>query len=245
MKQLSSLFTSLISLLIFCSCACEKEQMPEIKIENVGVATPTSNDTPAKKIETVVLNYNDFPKNADGKEIWVKKVKSGKADITVIEDSELKTKVLNVKSDDASFYFQKKVDIDLKKYEVVSWKWKVITNPKGGDVRKSATDDQAIQVIFAFEGKYLISYVWDPTAPVGYSKDSSIPFLVAQKILVLESGETNVNKWMEIRRDIKADFKKLYKKDAPKLVGVAVQANSQHTDTKCEALLSPVTFETK
>jgi hypothetical protein len=230
----------LTAVLFFCSCACKEEEKPNITAENVAV--PTSAGDQVKK-ETFVVDYSKFPNDKAGKPFWEKKVKAGKADISVVKDEELKTNVLSVKSDVASYYFQRPLDIDINKFEHVSWKWKVVKNPKGGDVRRSATDDQAIQVLLAFEGKYLISYIWDPTAPVGHSKDSSIPFLVAQKILVLESGDKNLNKWLEIRRDIKADFKKLYKKDPPKLVGIAVQANSQHTKTKCEAFLSPVVFE--
>lgn len=229
---------------IFCCGACEEEKVAKISLQNVVVTTPKVGPS-AKKVETYVVDYANFPKNAAGKEIWKKNEKTGKADVTVVTDSELKLKVLKVKSDKASFYFQKEINIDLKKFEIASWKWKVSKNPKGGDVRAGSTDDQAIQVIFAFEGDYLLSYIWDPTAPVGYSKDASILFIVTQKVLVLESGEKNINQWMEIRRNLKEDFKKLYKMDAPKLAGVAVQANSQHTGTVCESFLGPITFETK
>jgi hypothetical protein len=240
MKKIITIF---ILGLLFCGCACKKEEMAKMEVTNVAV--PTSLEKETKPKETVVIDYKDFPLDKNNKEVWVKKVKTGKADIVVINDEELKVDVLNVKSDVSSYYFKKQVNVDIDKYGIVSWKWKVKANPKGGDVRKSATDDQAIQILFAFEGKYIISYIWDATAPAGYSKDSSIPFIVAQKILVLESGNEKLDQWLEIRRDIKADFKKLYKMEAPKLAGIAVQANSQHTKTKCEALLSPITFEAK
>ena len=227
---------SLFSVLLFCSCACKEEVMPEVQTENVAVPTSLETETKEVKKATYVVDFSKFPGD------WEKKVKKGTADIKVVKDESLNSNALHVKSDVSSYYFQREVDVDINKLGLISWKWKVVTNPKGGDVRKSSTDDQAIQVLLAFEGKYIISYIWDPTAPVGHSKDSSIPFIIAQKVLVLESGDKKLNQWVEIRRDIKADFKKLYKKDAPKLVGIAVQANSQHTKTKCEAFLSPITF---
>lgn len=249
----------LLITVIILGTACAKEKPVTVSTENVKSSVPeqkqvkahpaenaVAENAPMLKSNNIVIDYKDFPKDEAGKEIWVKKVKTGKPDATVVEDADLKTHVLKLKSDEASYYFQKEVtNIDLDSHGIVSWKWKVAQHPKGGDVRKGRTDDQAIQVLLAFEGKYLISYIWDPTAPVGYTKDSSIPFLVAQKIIVLQSGEGDLNKWFEIRRDIKADFKKLYGKEAPELQGVAIQINSQHTDSKCESYLSPIVFEKK
>jgi len=249
----------LLTTAIILGTACAKEKPVTISTENVKTLIPeqtvaknlplekaAAETAPKLKSNNIVIGYKDFPKDEEGKEIWVKKVKTGKPDVTVVEDADLKTHVLNLKSDEASYYYQKEVEnIDLDSHGVVSWKWKVSQHPKGGDVRKGRTDDQAIQVLLAFEGKYIISYIWDPAAPVGYTKDSSIPFLVAQKVIVLQSGEDKLDEWFEIRRDVKADFKKLYGKDAPELKGVAIQINSQHTDSKCESFLSPISFERK
>ena len=236
------ILSSLIILLMGTSCADEKQ----IQIEVENVKAKTTEPSAAAKSNNIVIDFKNFPKDAAGKEIWTSKIKEGKPDATVVKDEELKLDVLRLRSDEASYFYQKEVkNVDLDKNGIVSWKWKVTQNPKGGDVRKRSTDDQAIQVLLAFEGKYIISYIWDPTAPVGFSKDSSIPFILAQKVIVLESGEKNINKWLEIRRDVKADFKKLYGKDAPKLGGVAVQINSQHTESKCESFISPIVFESK
>lgn len=245
-----------ISLLLFSVCiafACAEPKKADVKIENtkpvnteVSVIKEPEVKAAKAKINGIVIDYKNFPKDSSGKEVWEKKVKTGKADVKVVKDDELNTHVLNLKSDEASYYFQKSLnDLNIDNHDFISWKWKVTKNPKGGDVRRGATDDQAIQVLLAFEGKYVISYIWDPTAPVGYTKDASILFIVAQKVVVLESGDKNLNKWQEIRRNYKADFKKLYGKEAPKLAGVAIQINSQHTDSKCESFLSPIAFEKK
>jgi len=238
-------FTILSILLLFICTSCAEEKQVEIKVENVVKTQPTETKA-ATKSNNIVVDFKEFPKNAAGKEIWTSKIKEGKADVKVVKDEELKKDVLRLRSDEASYFYQKELkNVNLDKNGIVSWKWKVTQNPKGGDVRKRSTDDQAIQVLLAFEGKYVISYIWDPSAPVGYTKDSSIPFILAQKVLVLESGEKNVNKWLEIRRDVKADFKKLYGKEAPPLGGVAIQINSQHTESKCESFISPIVFESK
>ena len=196
---------------------------------------------PERKEDSVIVDFSNF----GNRDIWEAKIKKGKANTKVIEDKDLKQEVLRLRSNQASYYFQKSVNVDIKKYKNFTFKWKVKKHPINGDVRRRSTDDQAAQVLLAFEGRNLISYIWDPTAPVGYSKDSSIPFIVSQKILVIQSGDDkkDLNKWFEIKRDINADYRKLYGKDAPKLAGVAIQINSQHTESFCEAHISPMKFK--
>lgn len=196
-----------------------------------------------KSKNSIIVDYSDF----NNRDAWEAKIKDGKADTKVLNCKDLETNVLRLKSNQASYYFQKAVDIDVNRYGKFTFKWKVKKHPMGGDVRKRSTDDQAAQVLLAFEGRNIISYIWDPTAPVGYSKDSSIPFIVSQKILVVQSGDDKKNRdqWFTITRDINADYKKLYGRNAPKLAGVAIQINSQHTESFCEAQIGPLKFEKK
>jgi hypothetical protein len=193
--------------------------------------------------DSIIIDYKDF----SNPKIWEPKIKEGKPSTKVHKDKELKVEVLRLRSFEASYYFQKSVNVDISKYNTFSWQWKVRRHPLNGDVRVGSRDDQAIQVLLAFEGRNLISYIWDSNAPVGYSKDSSIPFIVSQKILVVQSGDDKktLNKWFTFNRDINADYKKLYGKNAPKLAGVAIQINSQHTESFCESYVSPLKFIAK
>ena len=194
-----------------------------------------------KTRNSIIVDYSDF----DNRDAWEAKVKDGKADTKVLNCKDLNTNVLRLRSSQASYYFQREVNIDVNDYSKFTFQWKVKKHPKGGDVRRRSTDDQAAQVLLAFEGRNIISYIWDPSAPVGYTKDSSIPFIVSQKILVVQSGDNEKDKdqWFTITRDINADYKKLYGRNAPKLAGVAIQINSQHTESFCEAQIGPLKFE--
>jgi hypothetical protein len=212
--------------------------LPLFLMAETGKAIP---EVFPKKDGSIIVDFSEFT----NKSIWEPKVKTGKADAKVVKDDDLMIDVLRLRSNEASYYFQKGVNVDISKNGIFNWRWKVKRHPANGDVRKSSTDDQAVQVLLAFEGRNLISYVWDPSAPVGYSKDASIPFIVSQKILVIQSGsdKDDLNKWFEFSRDIKADYKALYGEDPPKLAGVAVQINSQHTETFCESFVSPFSFD--
>lgn len=229
----------LFQFLIFCICGC-------ISVKESGAAEDVTIkvDRPKLQDDSYIIDYSLFPQ-VDGKVFWKEKIKVGKPDVTLLKDKELDVNVLNVKSNKSSYYYQKAIDPDIDKYGYISWKWKVIENPKGGDIRKAGTNDKAIQVFLAFEGRYLLSYIWGPAAPVGFIKDVSVPFLFHQKIIVVESGDQNLNQWLTVHRDIKADYRKVYNKEAPKLKGIAIWANSQNTKTKSEALIGPISFQVK
>jgi hypothetical protein len=46
----------------------------------------------------------------------------------------------------SGFGLEKEVSVDLKEYPYLNWTWTATRLPRGGDVRKSATDDQALQI---------------------------------------------------------------------------------------------------
>jgi len=50
----------------------------------------------------------------------------------------------------SSFGSSGKLHVDLKEYPFLNWRWRAVRLPRGGDVRKAATDDQAVQLYVAF-----------------------------------------------------------------------------------------------
>ncbi|MGO9612802.1 MAG: DUF3047 domain-containing protein [Dissulfurispiraceae bacterium] len=75
---------------------------------------------------------------------WELSEKSGKADLAVVKDEGVSA--VRFRSADTSFSLQKKVKVDLKKFPMLTWEWKVTELPVGGDFRKSTTDGQAAQL---------------------------------------------------------------------------------------------------
>ena len=59
-------------------------------------------------------------------------------------------KVLHLKSGNDSSTISREIKVDVKSHPVLQWTWQAVTLPKGGDGRKSATDDQAAQVYVTF-----------------------------------------------------------------------------------------------
>lgn len=147
-----------------------------------------------------------------------------------------------LRADKASFSIQRKIDVDVKKYPYLSWRWMVKEQPKGGDFRAGGKDDQAAQIFVAFEGRKSIAYIWDATAPVGSEGELHIPMVVDTKIIVVKSGPGDKGGWVSLTRNVYADYRRLFKEEPPKAKGLRFQANSQHTGTTAESCLESVEF---
>ena len=171
---------------------------------------------------------------------WEIKVNRGKPMVSVCKDAD--TACLHLLSVSSSFSLEKSVDVDPAQMPYLTWSWKVAQLPSGGDFRKASTDDQAAQLLVAFTDRRVISYIWDTRAPKGAMESaSSIPLLRIVAV-VCESGAGQANQWIEESRNVAADFAKAYGKPAPRVRGLRIQINSQHTGTVAESYFGEVAF---
>jgi hypothetical protein len=185
----------------------------------------------------------DFSAGVDASGVpkgWQLKEKSGKAELAVVKDSGLHAVLF--RSADSSFSLQKEVAVDLKQYPVLTWMWKAVKLPKGGDFRRSSADDQAAQLFLVFSKTEAIVYIWDTTAPQGLTEDTKpVPFMHVH-VVVVRSGQAELGKWINETRNVYEDYKKLYGKEPPPVKGVRLQINSQHTETSAESMFADVVF---
>jgi hypothetical protein len=170
---------------------------------------------------------------------WMIKVNHGKPEISVCGEGD---SCLRLKSVRSSFGLEHKVDVEPSQMPWLVWKWKVSQLPGGGDFRRAATDDQAAQVLVAFDDKRILTYIWDTTAPQGAMQSaSSIPFVHIFAV-VLRSGMAEANQWIAEARNVAADYERAYGKPAPRVKGLRLQINSQHTGTTAESYFGEVAF---
>ena len=172
---------------------------------------------------------------------WQLKEKSGTPDFSIVKDGN--THALHLRSVDTSFAFQKPVTVSTRQYPMISWKWKVMKLPGGGDFRKSKTDDQAAQLFVAFSNKKVIGYIWDTNAPKGLVGNTWVPPLMIVKAIVVRSGPSETGKWITETRNAYKDYKKLFGHDPPPVAGIRIQINTQHTETSAESLFADVEFK--
>ena len=190
------------------------------------------------------LVVGDFSQGVDGKGVpsgWQLKKRIGKADFSVVRDDGIDA--LRLRSDDASFAFQKPFKVNPRQYPVLSWKWKVTKLPGGGDLRQTKSDDQAAQLFVAFSSRRIILYIWDTTAPQGLITDAWAPFFLTIKAIVVRSGPAQVGKWITETRNAYQDYKELFGHEPPTVAGVRIQINSHHTETLGESFFADMMFK--
>jgi hypothetical protein len=171
---------------------------------------------------------------------WQLKVNRGTPEIHFI--GEASSRVLRFKSRKSSFALERGVDVDTSQFPYLTWNWKVTELPAGGDFRRSATDDQAAQVLVAFSDHRILTYIWDTSAPKGvWQSASSIP-LVHIFALVCRSGAEELNRWTPESHNIMQDYQKAFERAAPRVKGIRLQINSQHTGSSAESYFGEISF---
>jgi hypothetical protein len=156
-------------------------------------------------------------------------------------------KVLHLKSEGDSSAIAKEVKIDAKTWPILQWSWQVVKLPKGGDARKSATDDEAAQIYVLFPRfpsavrSRVISYIWDTTAPVGSMFKSEKTGLVTY--IVVRSGPADLGKWLTESRNVLEDYKKIYgEAPAEDVGGISILIDSNDTRSSAESYFGEILF---
>jgi len=194
------------------------------------------------------LNIESFSKGVDEKGIpidWELKEKEGTPIIQLEKEEGIN--VLHLTSEKSSFGVAKKIDIDIKEYPYLNFRWKVIELPRNGDFRKKETDDQAAQIYVAF-GTFkltakIVGYLWENKAPKLITGVS--PAWSKTRLIVLESGPEKIGKWVCEKRNIYNDYKELFEKEPPKAKLISLYINSQHSKTRAESYFGEIYFSKK
>lgn len=159
---------------------------------------------------------------------------------------ELEGSFIKLSSKKSSFGFKKEVKLSVKDYPYVHWSWQARTLPKGGDVRKRETDDQAGQLYLLFPrfpaklNTRILGYLWENETPKGTSGTSTA--WSKAKYVVVRDKTDPLGTWYKESRNVYADYKKLFEEEPPELGSVSVYINSQHTGSEAEILFGPIYF---
>jgi len=214
----------------------------------VALLTMVVGPLPAADSPTVPVE--DWSKQPDGKtgipDGWKgQNWGSPKYDFRIVTQSG--RKAIQLKSANDSSTISKEVKVDVKTSPIVQWSWQVVTLPKGGDARKSATDDEAAQIYVTFPRfpsavrSRIISYIWDTTAPVGSIFKSEKTGLVTY--VVVRSGPADLGKWLTESRNVLEDYKKIYGEAPVEDVGaISIAIDSNDTNSTAESYFGEIFF---
>jgi hypothetical protein len=192
----------------------------------------------AEQLSFIVLNAQPGPGNIPPG--WQVKVNRGTPEISVSRGAG--APAIRLQSHKSSYGLERGVDVDPAELPFLRWRWKVSQLPEGGDFRRTRSDDQAAQVLVAFADRRVLSYIWDTTAPKGTMQSASSIPLVHVFAVVCESGLQQANRWVDEARNVREDYERAFGRSAPRVKGVRLQINSQHTGTAAESWFGEVSF---
>ena len=144
----------------------------------------------------------------------------------------------------SSLYLER--EIDLAATPIVEWRWRIETPLAVADERSRAGDDFAARLYVVAPGEGLfgapraINYVWANRAKVGESWPN--PYTSKVMMVALDSGQRNAGTWRSHRRNVQADFRRLFERRVDRLEGVAVMTDSDNSGQSARAWYGEISF---
>lgn len=132
----------------------------------------------------------------------------------------------------------REVEIDLAALPVAQWRWRLDRAPIRGDERSRAGDDQGLRLSFLHREGMLpgsviaIQYVWSQSEPADTFWPN--PFSPDAVQLAAESGPARPGDWVAERRNLPADFRRIFGRDIDRVDGVCVMTDGDQTGALVE-----------
>ncbi len=213
----------------------------------VGASGPSLAE---EKHETLVVGRFSEGLNSEGipKGWALEKSPSKESKISIEQGKE--GPFLHILSVNDTFGLKKEMSsFDIRKYPYLTWRWKALRLPKGGDIRKRETDDQAGQIYVLFPkfpttvNTRSLGYIWDSKAPQGFSGTSTA--YGKMKYFVLQSGTGKLDQWIWETRNVYENYKKLFQEEPPAAGGILLYINTQHTKSSAEIKYGDLFFSSQ
>ena len=159
----------------------------------------------------------------------------------------------------------RKIRIDPKSHPIVEWRWNVVRPVAGADVRIPSREDSPARLVISFHGDIsrldfqeritlrlykgltgqtlpyaMLMYIWAGALPA----ETLIPSEHTGKIqmIVLPSDEKDIGRWMNFRRNVLEDYRRVFGEEPSDIVAVGVLSDSDDTREQARAQFGDITF---
>jgi Protein of unknown function (DUF3047) len=178
-------------------------------------------------------------------------------------------RVLKVEAEDSYGNLAHAMRSQIAEKSVLAWRWRVDKLVEDADIKVRAGDDAAAKlcVFFGFDAAKLslgertrlsiassttgqdvptqtLCYVWDNKLPVDTGLINA--FTKRIRFIVLQSGAGRLGQWLPQRRNLAADYQRMFGDESegqvPEVVGVAVSADADNTHGHGLAYFGDVTL---
>jgi len=175
--------------------------------------------------------------------------------------SEQGTTVLQADASSAASGLVHEGDFDLSKTPIVTWRWKVAAPIPNADNRVGDREDAPARLVFFFEGQVdsmsigdraemlaanavgeklpyaTLMYIWTNSAPPG----TVIENPHTSRVQMIVVGD-DVGKWENLRRNVVADFEKVFHERPGKLTGYGILTDTDNTGGTARAWYGDIRF---
>ncbi len=158
------------------------------------------------------------------------------------------------------------VDIDLAERPWLRWEWRVDQIPADATVADDDQDDCPVRLVLGFAGDSsrlslrdrlfadqvelftggvlpfaTLCYVWDGQA----AREAVLPYARSGRIryMVVESGSAGLGRWHAYRRNVAADYQRVFGEPPGRLIGVGVLTDSDDLKGSAEAWYGDLVIE--
>jgi hypothetical protein len=176
--------------------------------------------------DTILTEFTSIPVGSVPQKGW--ETRGGKADGIYRIESEGDARFLRAVDKGQSVQIFRDVDWPIRKEPVLTWRWRVHEFPAGSDERQGETNDSAAALYVVFPRVWfipeVIKYVWSRVVP----KDTVLRRSSRFSLVVVRSGETPLDTWVEESRNVAEDFEKFFGRKAPEplAIGFLTDANA-------------------
>jgi Protein of unknown function (DUF3047) len=133
-------------------------------------------------------------------------------------------------------------DSDRKRARALSWQWRAVTLPQGGDECASGKGDSAAVVYLTWKHTlkwYTLKYVWSSVGQRGAVCDRKRNPFVAQDTVILQSGGP-LGAWRNELIDLKQEFRRHFgdgdpNAEVPDFVGIGIMTDGDQTKSASSA----------
>lgn len=167
----------------------------------------------------------------------------------------------------ASALLIRNVDVDLRTYPVLCWRWKVHNKLKNADMRSKMLEDYAARIYISFDipkkdiprkerlmlkikrklftqniPDGVMQYVWDNKYPEETTANNI--YNKRAKMYVLRSLNTPTNQWQHEKQNIVRDIRKLFELEEFKISQIGIITDSDNTGESVSAEYADIHFVT-
>lgn len=178
---------------------------------------------------------------------WQSKSFTGKTRYS-LENTDGRT-ALRADSSAAASGLYREISVDLGKTPILNWTWKVGNILAGADERTRSGDDYSARVYVIFSGGLrfwrtrAINYVWSSKQAVGSSWPNA--YTGNARMIAVESGPARIGQWVNERRDVRADYQRLFGEEPGHADAVAIMTDTDNTGATATAWYGDIWFTAK